>query len=88
MQQVHARMDALHQAFPTWAAQPLSYRAERLMALADALEADAEALIDLLQREAGKVQADAEAEVGLLRKKYPSPSNKRCGARQRKPCTN
>ena len=51
------------QAAPGWAATPPAERAALLQAGADRLEADTEALLALLVREAGKTCANAVAEV-------------------------
>jgi RHH-type proline utilization regulon transcriptional repressor/proline dehydrogenase/delta 1-pyrroline-5-carboxylate dehydrogenase len=60
---VQAALAAALDAAPAWAATPPSERAALLERAADAIEGDTEALIALLQREAGKTAANAIAEV-------------------------
>jgi RHH-type proline utilization regulon transcriptional repressor/proline dehydrogenase/delta 1-pyrroline-5-carboxylate dehydrogenase len=60
---VQAAIAAAVQAAPAWAATPPGERAAMLERAADAIEADTETLIGLLQREAGKTAANAVAEV-------------------------
>jgi RHH-type proline utilization regulon transcriptional repressor/proline dehydrogenase/delta 1-pyrroline-5-carboxylate dehydrogenase len=60
---VQAAVAAAVDAAPAWAATPPGERAAMLERAADAIEADTEALIGLLQREAGKTAANAVAEV-------------------------
>jgi acyl-CoA reductase-like NAD-dependent aldehyde dehydrogenase len=50
-------------AQPGWAALPVERRADALRAFADAVEADAGRLADLLVREVGKRRVDADGEV-------------------------
>jgi acyl-CoA reductase-like NAD-dependent aldehyde dehydrogenase len=56
-------VDAARRAFPAWAAMPLEKRRERLVALGEALLAQAEPLSRLLTREQGKPIAEARMEV-------------------------
>jgi RHH-type proline utilization regulon transcriptional repressor/proline dehydrogenase/delta 1-pyrroline-5-carboxylate dehydrogenase len=60
---VQAALAAALEAAPAWAATPPGERAALLERAADAIEGDTEALIALLQREAGKTAANAIAEV-------------------------
>ena len=73
------------EAQPGWAARPVSERAAALRAFADAVEADAARLADLLVREVGKRRADADAEVAWTARsarfyaEHP-PAEERAGA--------
>jgi RHH-type proline utilization regulon transcriptional repressor/proline dehydrogenase/delta 1-pyrroline-5-carboxylate dehydrogenase len=60
---VQTALAAAAGAASAWAATPPSERAAMLERAADAIEGDIEALIGLLQREAGKTAANAVAEV-------------------------
>ncbi|TVO62907.1 trifunctional transcriptional regulator/proline dehydrogenase/L-glutamate gamma-semialdehyde dehydrogenase [Denitromonas ohlonensis] len=60
---VQAALAAAAEIAPEWAATPAPQRAAMLFAAADAMEADAPALIALLVREAGKTYANAIAEI-------------------------
>jgi RHH-type proline utilization regulon transcriptional repressor/proline dehydrogenase/delta 1-pyrroline-5-carboxylate dehydrogenase len=60
---VQAAITAAVEAAPAWAATPPAERAAILERAAAAIEADTEALIGLLQREAGKTAANAVAEI-------------------------
>ncbi len=62
-QEVDAALAWAEQGAAAWAATPAAVRADCLAAAADRLEADTEALIGLLVREAGKTCANAVAEV-------------------------
>lgn len=55
---------AARAAFPAWSALSVGARAEKLVALADAIDAHAETFKALLIREQGKSQAQAAWEVG------------------------
>jgi RHH-type proline utilization regulon transcriptional repressor/proline dehydrogenase/delta 1-pyrroline-5-carboxylate dehydrogenase len=57
------RVAAAVAAFPDWDARGMQQRAERLDAAAARFEADHDALVALLQREAGKTLLDAHLEV-------------------------
>lgn len=59
-----AAVAAARRAFPAWAAASLDERAERLNRIADAVEADKEALAVLLSSEQGKPRASALGEIG------------------------
>ena len=61
--EVEAALACATEAAPAWAATAPAERAAVLDAAADALEADAERLLTLLVREAGKTCANAVAEV-------------------------
>lgn len=50
-------------AFPDWAATAIASRREKLMALSDAIAADADAFTRLLTAEQGKPHLDAEQEI-------------------------
>ena len=60
---VDAALAAASAAQPGWAATPVDARAAALERLADRLEADRDALLALLQAEAGKTLPDSVAEV-------------------------
>lgn len=51
-------------AFPAWAATPLEERRQKLVALADAIAADADRLARLLVQEQGKPLPEALGEIG------------------------
>ena len=53
-QQVDAAVDAAERAFPAWAATPPGERAAALLAIADAIDADAAAFADLEATDCGK----------------------------------
>ncbi|MGC3981909.1 MAG: L-glutamate gamma-semialdehyde dehydrogenase [Steroidobacteraceae bacterium] len=63
VQEVVRAIATAQQTAPAWAARPVSERAACLERMADLLQAESEALIALLIREAGKTRADALAEV-------------------------
>lgn len=60
---VDAEVAAARQAWPGWAAKPLTYRAETLRRFADRVKADAENFADLIARETGKPLWEARTEV-------------------------
>lgn len=57
-------IQAAHAAFPAWAATPLAQRQQVLVKMAEAIEAQSEAVQRLLTREQGKPLSDAAMEVG------------------------
>jgi len=57
---------AARASFPAWRALAPGLRAEKLRALADAVEAEAEALAVLEARNAGKPIGDARGEIGMV----------------------
>ena len=61
--QVQAAVGAAGQAAPAWAATAPAARAKMLEAAADLLQADTDALLPLLVREAGKTWANAVSEL-------------------------
>lgn len=62
--QLNAAIAAAKAAFPAWAATSWEARAAKIMALADVLEAQADAFARLLTEEQGKPLAEAQYEVG------------------------
>jgi RHH-type proline utilization regulon transcriptional repressor/proline dehydrogenase/delta 1-pyrroline-5-carboxylate dehydrogenase len=59
----HATVTRAHAAFDAWSARPMRERAALLDVAATAIEGDHDALVALLQREAGKTLLDAHLEV-------------------------
>jgi len=62
--QLDEAVSAARNAFPGWSATPLSQRQEVLVAMAEAIERNAEDFMQLLTREQGKPHAGAEWEIG------------------------
>jgi len=60
---VDAEVAAAREAWPGWAAKPLTYRAETLRRFADRVKTDAENFADLIARETGKPLWEARTEV-------------------------
>ncbi|WP_460949732.1 aldehyde dehydrogenase family protein [Pseudomonas marginalis] len=61
--QLDAALDRATEAFRTWRRQPVSQRAERLLALAGALREQAEDMAQMITLEMGKPIAQARAEI-------------------------
>lgn len=61
--QLDVAVTAARAAFPAWSATEYAERCKVLHAMADAIEADAEPLRQILAREAGKTLDDARAEI-------------------------
>lgn len=64
IEQLDAAVAAARAAFAGWAATPVDDRAERLLAIADAIEAEQNDLAALLSREQGKPLKSALGEIG------------------------
>ncbi|AOH87313.1 aldehyde dehydrogenase (plasmid) [Sphingomonas panacis] len=64
VEQLEDAIGAAKAAFPGWAATPLDERRKVLVRIADAIDAEADTLAELLTREQGKPLPDARAEVG------------------------
>lgn len=62
-EQLDAAVRAAKAAFPAWAAQPIEARRALILALADRIEADADAFARLLTQEQGKPLPEAQAEI-------------------------
>lgn len=62
--QLDAAVSAARNAQPVWSAMPLAQRQQALVAMAEAIEQNAEHLMSLLTREQGKPRAGAEWEIG------------------------
>lgn len=58
-----AAIDAARRAFPAWAATPIAERKAKLLALGQAVMAQADGFMRLLTREQGKPHAEAQGEV-------------------------
>lgn len=61
--QLDEAVAAAKRAFPAWSGRPIEERRALILKLADAIEADAEALARLLTQEQGKPLAEATAEI-------------------------
>lgn len=65
-----AAVDAASAAATAWAATPVEERVERLLRIADAIDAHADRLIDLTTRENGSVVATIRREVGAAAESF------------------
>ena len=61
-----AEVAAARDAFPTWAAHSLSFRAETMRRFANVVRAREEELAELISRETGKPYWEARIEVGAV----------------------
>ena len=66
---VEAEVARVRAAWPSWAAQPISYRIETLRRFVNVVRANEEALTDLIARETGKPLWDARTEVTAVMNK-------------------
>lgn len=62
--QLDEAVAAARKAFPAWSVTPMAQRQKALVALADAIDQNAEEFMRLLTREQGKPRAGAEWEIG------------------------